>query len=250
MSEVKESTWKSSRFYYFIKESYVNSIRLRYSIEDKLKGSEATKEKTHLQNPQGRFKSRVHPTALVDDRTVEIGDDCEIGPFVVIHKNTKIGNRVHIAAGTIVGSQGYVCKGSKKRTIEIRHRGGVVIKDGARIGSFNCIDKSKKRGDATVIGRNSNVSDHIHVAHDVKIGENCHIGTGAMLGGHSVINDDAVVGPNASISNRIVVGARARIKDGSVVTKDIEPSGDVSGNFAIGASRHRTFIGSVRGDGR
>ena len=184
-------------------------------------------------------KTTVHPSAYIADRGVIIGRGCAIGPECVIFENTVIEDDVEIGIGTVVGSQGYICKKHGKRITPVRHVGGVRIRRGAKIRSFCCIDKTvNRKSGVTEIGEGASLGDQIHVAHNARIGKDCRVASGAMIAGYVTIGDGAVVGYNASVSNRVTIGDRAVVMDGAVATKDVAADQRVSGNFAIDTKKH------------
>lgn len=173
----------------------------------------------------------IHPSAFIAEGGVSIGRGCAIGPDCVIFENTVLEDCVEIGCGTVVGCQGYIYRKHGKRITHVRHTGGVRICRGARIRSLCCIDRSvsPKKG-TTLIDEDSDLGDHIHVAHNAKIGKRCRILSGAQIAGYAVIGDESVIGCASSISNRVVIGEKVFVMDGAVVTKNIAPGRSVGGS--------------------
>lgn len=181
--------------------------------------------------------AQIHPCAYISSFKVKIGSNCVIGPQVVVYPNSILDDEVHLAAGCVIGSEGFVVR----RGILIIHTGAAHIHRGARILSFSCVDKSTDRG-CTEIGEGSRIDEQVHVAHDVKVGRRCHVESHVMFAGHVVTGDDVKISRNASISNRVVIGNSVRIGPGAVVTKTVQDGKSVSGNFAIDFAKHREFV--------
>jgi len=188
--------------------------------------------------------ARIHPTAYVSPFKVKIGSNCVIGPHAVVQENSILDDGVDVAAGCVIGSEGFVYRVFGKKVIHIIHTGGVHIHRGVRIQSFTCVDRSTDGG-YTEIGEESNVGEMIHIAHDVKLGKRCHVQPHAMVAGHVIAGDDVIICHNASISNSLVIGNSVRIGPGAVVTRTVQDGKSLSGNFAIDSTRHRIFMKSV-----
>jgi UDP-3-O-[3-hydroxymyristoyl] glucosamine N-acyltransferase len=188
--------------------------------------------------------ARVHPSAYISSYKVKIGAGCLIGPHTVIYENSILEDSVELGPGCVVGSEGFVCHALGRKVIPIIHVGGVYIHRGARIQSLSCIDKSTEGG-YTEIGEESRISGHVHIGHNVKLGRRCHVESHASLGGHVVYGDDVWICMNASIVELLIIGNSVRIGPSAVVTKNVEDSKSVSGNFAIDSKRHRDFVRSA-----
>lgn len=184
--------------------------------------------------------ARIHPSAYVSGFKVKIGSDCVIGPHVVVHENSILDDKVHLAAGCVIGSESF----EYRYGIQIIHTGGVHIHSGVRILSRSCVDKSIEGG-YTEIGEGSCIDEQVHIAHDVKLGRRCRLESHATVTGHVVIGDDVRICCNAAISNRLIIGNSVRIGPGAVVTNIVQNGSSLSGNFAIDSTRHREFVKRV-----
>jgi UDP-3-O-[3-hydroxymyristoyl] glucosamine N-acyltransferase len=199
----------------------------------------------------------IHPSVCIHPAAV-IGSNCYIGPFTYIGKsiigndcnimghvhiydNVKIGNRVIIHAGTVIGSDGFGFQRNEEGILEkFTHIGGVVIEDDVEIQALSTVDRGAIGN--TVIGQNTKVDDHVHIGHNASIGSNCLIAACTMVAGIS-IKDNVWIGPNATIADGIKIEKEAFITLGSVVVKDVAEHQKVTGNFAI---PHDIFIHNLK----
>lgn len=191
----------------------------------------------------------IHPTAIID-KSVKIGENCWIGPFVyigentvigdnvyihphvVIYGNTKIGNNVIIHSGTVIGKPGFGYEKDKDGTwIRFPQMGGVIIEDNVEIGANTVVDCGALED--TIIGVGTKIDNLVHVAHGVKIGKNCIIVACVQTGGSDQIGDNTWIGPNTSMLEGIKVGRNCMVGAGAVVTKDIPDNTTVTGNPAM-----------------
>ncbi len=159
---------------------------------------------------------------LGDD--VEVGDDCELHPNVVVRRGCKIGNRVIIQAGSVIGSDGFGYADRGGERVKIPQAGIVEVQDDVEIGANSSIDRATFG--RTIIGRNAKLDNLVQIAHNVVIGENSilaaqvgvagstRIGKNVTLAGqvgvvnHVEIGDGAVIGPQSGIGRSVPKGAK------------------------------------------
>jgi UDP-3-O-[3-hydroxymyristoyl] glucosamine N-acyltransferase len=193
--------------------------------------------------------ANVHSCAIIADTGVTIGENCTIGPEVVILSNSKIGDYVQIGPGAVIGSEGFMCLKRRRKIVPIPGHGGVVIAEGSIIGCHTCIDCAHERGQ-TIIGKQTRLGERIHVAHDVQIGDHCYIGSGAMLAGFVKIEKNSKIYARANIVERLTIGEGATILDGAVVTKEVSKFTTMAGNFAFEAQKHEDRMLLMKGQGK
>ncbi len=99
-----------------------------------------------------------------------IGRQCIIYPNVVLRENVKIGDRVIVHSGTVVGSDGFGYVYENNAHYKIPQVGGVIIEDDVEIGSNVSIDRATIGH--TFIGKGTKIDNLVQIAHNVKIGEN------------------------------------------------------------------------------
>lgn len=186
--------------------------------------------------------ARIHPRAAIADHSVRIGANVTIGANAVIHERVTIEDDAVIGANSVLGGDGFETGVVDGLQVVVPHFGSVLIRRGAVIMTNTSIDWGLYGG-CTEIGEGTVVDNLVHIAHNVRIGRNCQIIACVMVGGSTVIEDDARIGPNATVSNGLRIGRRARITLGSVVTRNVEDGGHVTGNFAL---PHGQFMDNLR----
>lgn len=149
----------------------------------------------------------------------------------VIYPNVRIGQRVRIGAGSVIGAPGFRFVGDAR----VAHRAGVVIEDDVEIGALCTIDAGILS--PTTIGRGTKLDAQVHVGHGVRIGENCRIAAQVGLAGSVVIEDGVLIGGQAGVADHIRVGRGARIAAKSGVIGDVAPGTVVAGYPAVLRSR-------------
>ena len=91
-----------------------------------------------------------------------------IGPRAVCYAGARIGSRVVIKAGAVIGGAGFGYLSGAAGHDRIPHVGGCILEDEVEIGSNSCVDRGSV--DDTVIGRGTKLDNLVHVGHNVRIG--------------------------------------------------------------------------------
>ncbi|MBU1298364.1 MAG: UDP-3-O-(3-hydroxymyristoyl)glucosamine N-acyltransferase [Bacteroidetes bacterium] len=163
-----------------------------------------------------------HGTVISDD--VEIRCDTLIYPNVSIRELSKIGNRVIIHSGTVVGSDGFGFAPKPDGTYEkIPQRGKVVIEDDVEIGSNCSIDRATLG--ETRIKRGAKLDNLIQIAHNVVIGENTVIAAQTGISGSTKIGDNCILAGQVGIVGHIKIANRTTIAGQSGISKSITQEG-------------------------
>lgn len=183
--------------------------------------------------------AEVSSLAYVAKQNVRIGENVIIEPFVTIYPNVSIGDNTIIRSGARIGGEGFEYKRVQDGILPVKHLGGVEIGCNVEIQNNTCVDKAVYPWDNTVIEDYVKIDNLVYVAHGVKIKKNTMVVANVGIGGRTEIGENSWVGLGAKLRNGVSVGDNARVNMGAVVTKSVDDSQAVSGNFAI---EHRMFI--------
>jgi UDP-3-O-[3-hydroxymyristoyl] glucosamine N-acyltransferase len=147
-------------------------------------------------------------TGAAIGENVSIGRDCEVYPNVTIYPGTRIGDRVIVHAGAVLGSDGfgYVRDQTTARYEKFPQMGHLEIGDNVEIGANSTIDRGAL--EVTRIGRGSKIDNLVHIGHNCQIGEDVVIAAQTGLSGSIVIEKNVVLG------GQVGVGEHARIEEG------------------------------------
>ena len=154
---------------------------------------------------------------------VEIGSDARIYPNVTLYPGSRLGNRVSIHAGAVIGSDGFGYISSKAGHEKIPHVGRCIIEDDVEIGAGTTIDRGSI--DDTVIGAGTKIDNLVQIAHNARIGRLCLIASQAGISGSVRIEDGVVIGGQAGFQGHHTIGKGARIGGQSGVFADV-PAGE------------------------
>jgi UDP-3-O-[3-hydroxymyristoyl] glucosamine N-acyltransferase len=157
----------------------------------------------------------------------QLGDDVCLFPNVVLYRQTQLGSRVTIHAGTVIGSEGFGYVLDEGRHRKVLQLGNVVIHDDVEIGANSAIDRGTLG--STVIGAGTKIDNLVHVAHNVVVGRHCLILGQVGFAGSTTLGDYVVVASQSGIADHLKIGNQAMVGAKSGVMRDIPDGGRVLG---------------------
>jgi len=139
---------------------------------------------------------------------VSLGRNCDLYPNVTVYPGVRLGNRVIVHAGAVLGSDGfgYVRDQVTGRYEKFPQIGRLEIEDDVEIGANTTIDRGAL--DVTRIGRGAKIDNLVHIGHNCKIGEDVVIAAQTGLSGSITIEKNVVLG------GQVGIGEHARIEEG------------------------------------
>jgi UDP-3-O-[3-hydroxymyristoyl] glucosamine N-acyltransferase len=163
----------------------------------------------------------VHPTALIGSGAllgsgcevaayahlgegVELGDECVIGPRAVILPGTKLGARVRVQAGAILGSDGFGFVRASTGYVGFPQIGTLWIGDDVEIGANTTIDRGALG--ETRIGRGTKIDNLVHIGHNCRIGEDVIIAAQVGIAGSTEVGDGAILAGQVGLAEKVVIG--------------------------------------------
>jgi UDP-3-O-[3-hydroxymyristoyl] glucosamine N-acyltransferase len=193
---------------------------------------------TAIIDPAARLGSRVtiQPYAVIE-AGVTIGDGTRIGagsyighestigaqtiiyPNVSIRERTRIGSRVIIHSGAVIGADGFGFEKVGDSYAKVPQIGIVQIDDDVEIGANTTIDRA--RFGRTWIQRGAKLDNLVQVAHNVLIGENTVIAAHVGIAGSVRIGRNVLIGGQVGITGHIEIGDNTIICAQTGVSKSI-----------------------------
>ena len=179
-------------------------------------------------SPQVGKNCDIHPTAVVEDNVI-IGDDVVIGANSVVKSGSVIENGVRIGCCSVVGSEGFQgIRFSNGEAHVVTHVGGTRLCKNVFIGDNTTVGNALFEGE-TVVGENTKIDNHVHIAHNLTIGKNNIITACSLLMGSAVLEDYTWLAPNAVVMNKRVIHNHGFVGSMSLVTKDVPENTTVVG---------------------
>ena len=159
-----------------------------------------------------------------------LGEECRIYPHVVLYDGVRLGRRVIVHSGSVLGADGFGYKFRGGRHVKVPQVGSVEIGDDVEIGANTCIDCGALG--PTRVGSGTKIDNLVQVAHNAAVGQHCILCGQAALSGSVQLDDYVVLGGNAGIADHVRIGKGAKVAAKSGVAADIPPGTEVFGLWA------------------
>jgi UDP-N-acetylglucosamine acyltransferase len=177
--------------------------------------------------------ARVHPSAVIDPQA-EIGDEVQIGPFVVVEGPCQIGPRCTLKAGAhllgrvVLGENNtvhsYTVIGDAPQHLKLTgENSSVEIGDNNVFREHVTVHRAATTGGVTRIGNNNYLMAASHIAHDCVLGNNCIFANASVLGGHCVLADNVCMSGHSAMHQFTRIGRLAMISGLSASSMDVPP---------------------------
>ncbi|WP_349970297.1 UDP-3-O-(3-hydroxymyristoyl)glucosamine N-acyltransferase [Pseudomonas caspiana] len=221
---------------------------------------------SHLFDPKPKAVAGIHPTAVVaDDAQIDpaasigafavvesgakiaagvtvgaqcfIGARCEIGeggwlaPRVTLYHDVRIGKRVVIQSGAVLGGEGFGFANEKGVWQKIAQIGGVLIGDDVEIGVNTAIDRGALAD--TRIGNGVKLDNQIQIAHNVQIGDHTAMAACVGISGSTKIGKHCMLAGGVGLVGHIDICDGVFITGMTMVTHSITEPGSYSSGTAM-----------------
>ena len=178
-------------------------------------------------NIQNKFRKKflnqgvkmTAPETVFFSNDTKIGKNVTIEPYVVFGSKVKIKNNVKILAFSHL--EGVSVDNNVSIGPYARLRPGTVLEEGAKVGNFVEIKKSRLK-------KNSK-ANHLTYIGDATIGKKSNIGAGTITCNYdgvrkskTIIEDEAFIGSNTSLVAPVKIGKKAIIGASSVITQNVK----------------------------
>lgn len=167
----------------------------------------------------------------------QVGRDCVIGPRVTLMDGVRLGDRVRIHAGAVIGADGFGIARAAEGWIKVPQLGAVQIGNDVEIGANTTIDRGSI--DDTVIGDDVRIDNLVQIAHNVVIGAHTAIAGAVAIAGSTRIGRDCLIGGGVGIVGHLEIADRVTLLARTLVTQSILSAGVYSSS--IGAQPARTW---------
>lgn len=174
---------------------------------------------------------------VISDEVV-IGAETRLRANVTLYHKVRLGKRVLLHSGSVIGSDGFGNANDKGVWRKIYQLGTVIIGDDVEIGANTTIDRGAIAD--TIIEDGAKIDNQVQIGHNVHIGAHTAIAGCVGIAGSTKIGRYCMIGGGVGITGHIEIADRVIISGGSNVGKTVsEPGGMYSS--AIPAIPHRAW---------
>src|ERR1700730_2798506 len=138
-----------------------------------------------------------------------IGKNCRIHTRVTIYNGVRLGDRVELHSGAVIGADGFGYAFGEGQHWKFPQTGIVEIGDDVEIGANTTIDRGSLAD--TRIATGVKLDNLIHIGHNCEIGEHSVIAAQVGLSGSCTFGKNVVVGGEAGF------GERCNLEDGAII---------------------------------
>jgi UDP-3-O-[3-hydroxymyristoyl] glucosamine N-acyltransferase len=153
-------------------------------------------------------RTRLDSHAVVGAGVV-VGEDCHLFASTTLYPGTQLGPRVRVHAGARLGSDGFGYVFREGSHVKIPHVGRCIIEADVEIGANSTIDRGSV--DDTVVGAGTKIDNLVHVAHNVRIGRLCLLMAQVGIAGSARLEDGVILAGQAGIAGHVTIGRGARV---------------------------------------
>jgi UDP-3-O-[3-hydroxymyristoyl] glucosamine N-acyltransferase len=179
----------------------------------------------------------IEPGARIGDDTIigagsyvghetVIGSACHIYPNVTIRERSRIGSRVIIHSGAVIGADGFGFEMVDGRHEKIQQLGRVQIDDDVEIGANTTVDRA--RFGRTWIQEGVKIDNLVQIAHNVIIGKN------SVIVAQAGISGSTRVGERVTMAGQVGIVGHVEIADGTIIAAQSGVSKSLSGGVWFG----------------
>jgi UDP-3-O-[3-hydroxymyristoyl] glucosamine N-acyltransferase len=150
--------------------------------------------------------TRIGAASVIGAKAI-IGRNCDLYPNVTIYPGARLGDRVIVHSGAVLGSDGfgYVRDQATGRYEKFPQVGRLEIEDDVEIGANTTIDRGAL--DVTRIARGAKIDNLVHIGHNCQVGEDVVIAAQTGLSGSITIEKDVILGGQVGIAEHARIGA-------------------------------------------
>ena len=168
---------------------------------------------------------RIGPACVVG-RDVEVGAGTELIARVALCHGVKLGERVIVHPGAVIGSDGFGLANDQGTWLKIPQLGTVIIGHDVEIGANTTIDRGAIGN--TVIEEGVKLDNQIQIGHNVRIGAHTAIAGCVGIAGSSKIGRHCMIAGGVGIVGHVDICDKVIVTGMTLVSKSITEPGTYS----------------------
>ncbi len=160
--------------------------------------------------------------ARIGSHTV-VGRDCQVAegsvlhPHVVLYDGTRLGRRVEVHSGTVLGADGFGYTSRPDGHHKVPQVGALWVEDDVEIGAVAALDRATLG--ATRVGAGTKIDNLVQVGHNVEIGRGALLCGQSGIAGSARLGDGVVLAGQAGVGDHIELGDRVQVGAASAAVR-------------------------------
>ena len=175
----------------------------------------------------------LHPHVVIY-AGAEIGDDFLAHAHSVVREFCRVGHRVTLQNGVVIGGDGF---GFAKRADGTHHKivqsGVTVVEDDVEIQTLTSVDRASVG--ETRVKRGAKIDSLVQIGHGSVVGEDNIVCAQTGLAGSSVLGNNVLLAGQVGVSGHLTIHDDAVIYAQSGIGGDVKPGAVMSGSPAFEA---------------
>jgi UDP-3-O-[3-hydroxymyristoyl] glucosamine N-acyltransferase len=172
----------------------------------------------------------IHPGSVIE-ANCSLGEDCVLYANVTLYHNVRIGDRVTLHSGCVIGADGFGFAPSREGWVKIHQLGGVDIGNDVEIGANTTVDRGAL--DDTCIGNGVIIDNQVQIAHNVVIGDGTAIAGCTGIAGSTTIGKGCTIAGGAAIAGHLTIADGVHITATTLVSKSLNEKNSYSSGTAL-----------------
>ena len=175
----------------------------------------------------------LHPHVVIYEGAV-IGDNFTAHSHATVREFCRIGNRVILQNGVVIGGDGFgFAKQADSTHFKIVQSGPAVIEDDVEIQSLSSVDRATVG--ETRVKRGAKIDSLVQVGHACVVGEDNIICAQTGLAGSSILERNVLLAGQVGVSGHLTIHDGAIVYAQSGIGGDVAPGAVISGSPAFDA---------------
>jgi len=187
----------------------------------------------------------VIQTNSVVEEGANIGEDCVLHARVFVGRHCRIGNRVRLKPGVVIGADGFgFARDAAMKFHRIPQNGIVVLEDDVVVSANSTIDRATY--DETRIARGTKIDALCHIAHNVFIDEDCALVAQTGIAGSTRFGKRVLASGQTGVIDHITIGDDVVLVHRAGIPEDILEPGMYAGGPAQPFREYRRNISAFK----
>jgi UDP-3-O-[3-hydroxymyristoyl] glucosamine N-acyltransferase len=156
-------------------------------------------------------------------RDAVVGAGCYLHANVTLYHGVRLGCRVVIHSGAVIGGDGFGFANDRGSWVKIHQLGSVEIGDDVEIGANTTIDRGALGN--TTIGNGVIIDNQVQIAHNVQVGDNSALAGCSAIAGSTKVGKNCVLAGGAGLVGHIELCDGVTVTAMSMITRSIATPG-------------------------